>query len=93
MPRVGKTMDRKRNLRRLEEESATQRVELWNLKHPPGTRVAFRYVDDGPELGETVTCSKAWLVCGSPCVLIEARAGGWALSHLRVLDAAEGSRS
>ena len=64
-------------------------IAEWNAKHAIGTRVAFRYLLDGPELGETRTRSQAY-PSGSrekdPMVQIEARAGGWCITHLRVLE-------
>ena len=91
-------VQRNGGLRRIRADRAARDAELrrneaiiaeWNAKHAIGTRVAFRYLLDGPELGETRTRSQAY-PSGSrekdPMVQIEARAGGWCITHLRVLE-------
>lgn len=87
MPRVGKTMDRKRNARRAAHNGAMAVAE-WNSKHPVGT--AVRYWPVLPPVNsmpptDTVTRSEAWaLGDGTAVVLIEGRSGGVALSHVEI---------
>jgi hypothetical protein len=66
-------------------------VDDWNARHPIGTRVAFRFA--AAEEGQTITRSAAYLSPGfdhTPMVEIEGQAGGWYLSHLRVIGPPSG---
>ena len=58
-----------------------KRVEDWNSKYPPGTRVVL--TDDLDQEHETVTRSPAWVIGGHTAVVeVEGRAGGYSLSRI-----------
>jgi len=89
MPRVGKSMDRKRNARRA-QLSGTHTAASWNAAHSVG--VPVRYwpiyppIDSAPPV-DTVTRSEAWaLGDGTAVVAIVGRAGGVSLSHIEVIS-------
>ena len=64
-------------------------LQHFNATVPVGTPVAVCLIKPGPEYS-TATRSRAWaLGDGSPVVLIEGRTGGYHLSHVRPLGAAE----
>jgi hypothetical protein len=59
-------------------------VIRWNDANPPGTKVAIRLVEGGPEY-VTQTRSKAWTCSGGAIVLVEGRSGGHSVAFLRPL--------
>jgi hypothetical protein len=71
-----------------EDCAAVIAVILWNEAHPPGTSVAVKLIDDGPEYA-TQTRSEAWACSGQAVVLIEGRTGGHSVAHLRPLAQGE----
>lgn len=80
MPRVGKTMDRKRNKR-------VQRTDASTWPHPAGTPVYLR-LDDGSEI-EARTRSAAWNLLGHAghgVVQIEGKPACWDVSRVRVRE-------
>lgn len=88
MPRVGKSMDRKRNARR-NQLNGTHTAESWNAAHPVGTWVRYWPVlppiDSAPPL-DTTTRSEAWcLGDGTVVVKIVGRTGGVHLSHIELI--------
>lgn len=88
MPYVGKSMDRKRNARRLQLGGA-HTAESWNAAYPIGTAVRYWPIYppmDGIPPVDTTTRSEAWaLGDGSVVVLVVGRSGGVCLSHVEVL--------
>lgn len=88
MPRVGKTMDRKRNAR-LRQLSGAHTAETWNETYPVGTRVRYWPIYppiDSVSAVDTVTRTEAWtLGDGSVVVSIAGKSGGVHLSHIEVL--------
>lgn len=89
MPRVGKSMDRKRTARR-RQLSGAHTVESWNAAHPVGTAVRYWPVYppvDGVAPLDTKTRSEAWaLGDGSVVVSVVGKTGGVHLSHVEVSD-------
>lgn len=85
---VGKSMDRKRNARRLQLSGAHTAVS-WNADHPVGTAVRYWPIYppiEGVPPRDTTTRSEAWtLGDGSVVVLVEGVSGGVHLSHVEVL--------
>ncbi|MFI6443794.1 hypothetical protein [Kitasatospora sp. NPDC050543] len=73
-------------------------AEQWNDRYPPGTPV-IAYPGVRPEFGlaeyprlETRTRSRAWnLGHGEPVVAVDGHAGGIALTHVDVVEQAEGA--
>lgn len=59
-------------------------VDDWNEKYPIGTPVLFQSVKGIGEPVQTKTRSIAWLVSNNPCVMVEGKAGGCSLSHMKV---------
>lgn len=88
MPRVGKSMDRKRNARRRQLNGAHTDVS-WNAAYPVGTAVRYWPIYppiDGVPPVDTATRSEAWsLGDGSVVVLVLGVTGGVCLSHVEVL--------
>ena len=87
MPRVGKSMDQKRNARR-RQLSGAHTTESWNAAYPVGTRVRYWpvYPPQGIPPVDTTTRSEAWMLGdGSVVVLVEGKSGGVHLSHVEVL--------
>lgn len=88
MPRVGKSMDRARMLRRM-QLSGAHSAESWNAAHPVGT--AVRYWPCYPPIAsmppvDTTTRTPAWtLGDGSVVVSVVGKSGGVCLSHVEVL--------
>lgn len=86
MPYVGKSMDRKRNARRL---SRAHTAVSWNAAYPVGTAVRYWPIYppiDGVPPEVTRTRSEAWaLGDGSVVVLVDGRTGGVYLSNVEVL--------
>jgi len=89
---VGKSMDRKRNTRRMQLNGA-HTAESWNASHPVGTQVRYWYVYppiDGFPPVHTTTRSEAWsLGDGTVVVMIAGATGGVALSHIEVLSTSD----
>ncbi len=89
MPRVGRSMDRRRNARRSQLNGA-HTAESWNSAHPVGTRVRYWPVYPPVESVapfDTTTRSEAWaLGDGSVVVSVVGRTGGVCLSHIELLE-------
>lgn len=75
-----------RTKRRLELELQRQKVELFNLKHPPGTLIDFAPVIGVPGIERRQTRSFAWMVSDHAVVLLSGRSGGCSLDHITVVD-------
>lgn len=86
MPRVGKSMDRKRNARRSANNGALTAAQ-WNSQFSIGTRVrAYPIIGDEDTAFNTKTRSEAWtLGDGSAVVLIEGRTGGYYLNAIKAI--------
>lgn len=87
MPRVGKSMDRKRNARR-RQLSGAHTAASWNAAHPVGAPVRYwpiwPPIDSVPPV-DTTTRSEAWtLGDGTVVVLIAGKSGGVGLTHVEV---------
>ncbi len=88
MPYVGKSMDRRRNARRM-HLSGAHTADSWNAAHPIGTTVrywpVYPPIDSIPPQ-DTTTRSEAWeLGDGSVVVKVVGIAGGVRLTHVEVL--------
>ncbi len=89
MPRVGKSMGRKRNARR-NQLSGAHSAESWNSTYPVGTHVRYwpiyPPIESAPPV-DTTTRTIAWtLGDGSVVVSIVGKTGGVHLSHVEVLN-------
>ncbi len=76
--------------RALEARNAELTIENWNLKYPPGTKVRYYMtIDDAGNVQgdafETETRSEAWSLGGQPCVMVNGKSGGRALTHIQVI--------
>lgn len=88
MPWVGKSMDRRRNARRM-QLSGAHTAESWNAVYPVGTAVRYWPVwpplDSVPPI-DTTTRSEAWaLGDGSVLVSVSGKSGGVCLTHVEVI--------
>ena len=88
MPYVGKSMDRKRNVRR-RQLSGAHTAASWNAAYPVGTAVRYWPIYppiDGVPPEDTRTRSEAWtLGDGSVVVLVAGKSGGVFLSNVEAL--------
>lgn len=60
-------------------------AQEWNEKAPTGTDVIV-LLDGSQKATITKTRSEAWDMCGSACVLLDGVSGGYALSHVYVIE-------
>lgn len=55
----------------------------WNEKNPIGT--AVNVTMDDKSVKQTKTRSEAWILCGTPVVLLKGISGGYMLSRVEVV--------
>ena len=61
--------------------------DVWNEQWPEGTVVIL--VKDRGERFETKTRSSAWMIGGTPCVMVEGGGGGYELARMTPVRPAE----
>ena len=63
------------------------RVESFNMQCPVGTKVKILPTEGCSESEKiiTKTRSEAWLMCGTPVVLVEGKSGGWDIDCLEII--------